>query len=355
MKNDKKGDKKSSATNFDKYSKTKLDSFMDIDTTGVKKSLKYKSLLQKRAERFTKGTKGVIAEINLTQQVEKLIGTSTDMEKQYLRLTGPPNPSLVRPIHVLKKSFIYVLEKYKKTLNYRYIQEQFRSIRQDMKVQHINDLFATHVYETNARIALLNCDLDQFNQCQTQLIDLHSINQVAPENKIEFKCYRLLYLALQNTKMDLLRYLKELNNTSDKSLVKYIAVIDYANKLRRIVEDENFYRYFSLIKSETRRLENDLDYIYDIATEKLKVTSPKDCEKEPPFFSRYLFKMFNQKFRVLYLLTMAKYVILHIIDIYIDIYIKFNIEQALLSTLNRFTHNSDSIAVMNLNLFLSMR
>lgn len=60
-----------------------------------------------------------------------IIGTCTDLEKQYLRLTTLPNPSQVRPEHILKKSLKMLKKKWKNNeADYNYISEQFRSIRQ---------------------------------------------------------------------------------------------------------------------------------------------------------------------------------------------------------------------------------
>ena len=73
------------------------------------------------------------------------VGQNQELEKEYLRLTGPPEPHMIRPEHVLKKSLVFVLNKYAETSNYRYICEQLKSIRQDLTV---NILFIIHSSES---------------------------------------------------------------------------------------------------------------------------------------------------------------------------------------------------------------
>jgi hypothetical protein len=78
-------------------------------------------------------TTNTTREINIEEMAKNniIIGTCTDLEKQYLRLTTLPNPSQVRPEHVLKKSLKMLKKKWKNNeADYNYISEQFRSIRQ---------------------------------------------------------------------------------------------------------------------------------------------------------------------------------------------------------------------------------
>lgn len=82
-------------------------------------------------------------------------GTSQSLEKEYLRLTGPPDPTTVRPEPVLKLALTRVKKLWKlKEKEYLYIWNQLKSIRQDMMVQHIKNNFTIDVYECHARIAL---------------------------------------------------------------------------------------------------------------------------------------------------------------------------------------------------------
>lgn len=77
------------------------------------------------------------------------------MEKNYFRLTSAPDPADVRPESVLKQALKLLKSKWEnKTADYLYLDSQFRSLRQDMTVQRIQNDFCVKVYETHARIAL---------------------------------------------------------------------------------------------------------------------------------------------------------------------------------------------------------
>ncbi|XP_055388447.1 leukocyte receptor cluster member 8 homolog [Condylostylus longicornis] len=174
---------------------------------------------------------------------ERVVGLSQLLEKSYLRLCGPPDPALVRPEAVLVKSLRHCLERWKKERDYRFIEEQFRSIRQDLTVQGIRNAFTTQVYETNARVALENSDLGQFNQCQTQLRELHkSMNLPLEEShREEFLCYRILYLSLMNMRHDLLKLSGELT-TEEKRLKG----VQFADAFRRASVEGNLHRVLKL-------------------------------------------------------------------------------------------------------------
>lgn len=125
-----------------------------------------------------------------------------------------------------------------------YLDEQFRSLRQDLTVQHICNDFTREVYEQNARLALKHRDLGQFNQCQAQLRHLYVCLGVPLQHpgrvstarlqsrqkvskpkggeekslggicvldvlQVEFLCYRVVYMALQGMRLDLLRLYSE--------------------------------------------------------------------------------------------------------------------------------------------------
>uniref|UniRef100_A0A0X3PX82 Leukocyte receptor cluster member 8 homolog n=1 Tax=Schistocephalus solidus TaxID=70667 RepID=A0A0X3PX82_SCHSO len=122
----------------------------------------------------------------------KVAGTSEELEKPYLRLTSAPDPSNVRPGEVLVRSLDHVLRRWKEKNDYHWVCEQLKSIRQDLIIQGIQTEFTAKVYEAHADIALDAGDFEEFHQCQSQLLRLHSEN-LGLARRLEFSAYRLLY------------------------------------------------------------------------------------------------------------------------------------------------------------------
>lgn len=148
-----------------------------------------------------------------------VIGYLSALEKRYLRLTSAPDPALVRPEKMLRKCLDFVCKKYKETkAGYLYINDQLKAIRQDLTVQHIKNDLAITVYETHGRIAILNDDLGEFNQCLSQLKHLYAENKGAGEwhETYEFTCYRIIYFTITGNYAEVNKINLELL-TSDKS------------------------------------------------------------------------------------------------------------------------------------------
>jgi SAC3 family protein LENG8/THP3 len=120
-----------------------------------------------------------------------VIGSCQKLEKNYFRLTSPPKPEEVRPQEVLERTFALLKKKWSAETNYVYICDQFKSMRQDLLVQHIKNKFTVSVYELHARIALEKKDLGEYNQCQTQLRALYALG--IEGDRVEFMAYRILY------------------------------------------------------------------------------------------------------------------------------------------------------------------
>jgi hypothetical protein len=205
---------------------------------------------EKRKGRFTSDTENTNVKLQkdcfdeLTNNVT-IFGTCQSLEKQYLRLTSIPDPSQVRPESVLKLSLKMLKDKWKnKQADYNYISEQFRSIRQDMTIQHIKNDFTVKVYETHARIALESLDLDQFNQCQTALISLYSSGLKG--SNVEFLAYRIIYTILQGIKYDMENLLRDVKSMGE-DLGKKMEVC-HALKVMKAINTNNYFEFFNLYK-----------------------------------------------------------------------------------------------------------
>ena len=103
----------------------------------------------------------------------------------------------------------------KKKVDYKYMESQFKSIRQDLIVQGIKSKLCVKVYEAHARVSLECGDLDHFNQCQTQLKELYDID--IKGNESEFLSYKILYLLLTNMKFEIGNCLQHLTEKQKKN------------------------------------------------------------------------------------------------------------------------------------------
>lgn len=173
---------------------------------------------QRDYQRHVEATKGNVPRLqpSATASTEgapferAIVGTCESLEKKYLRLTSAPDPCTVRPLHVLQKTLALLKRKWREDGDYGYICDQFKSMRQDLTVQHIKNDFTVAVYEIHARIALERGDLGEYNQCQTQLHTLHRLG-LAAACVNEFVAYRILYHLHTNNRADLNTLLRDLS------------------------------------------------------------------------------------------------------------------------------------------------
>ena len=69
-----------------------------------------------------------------------VVGSCQKVEKDYFRLTSAPLPNTVRPEYVLRQSLSLVKSKWdNSSVEYVYMCSQFKSMRQDLTVQHIQN------------------------------------------------------------------------------------------------------------------------------------------------------------------------------------------------------------------------
>ncbi|KAL4812651.1 SAC3/GANP/Nin1/mts3/eIF-3 p25 family-domain-containing protein [Aspergillus spinulosporus] len=168
-----------------------------------------------------------------------VVGKCQDLEKRYFRLTSAPNPDTVRPLPVLMKTLDLLKKKWKKDNNYTYICDQFKSLRQDLTVQHIRNEFTVSVYEIHARIALEKGDLGEYNQCQTQLRALYA--QQLGGHPTEFKAYRILYFIHTRNWTAMNDALADLTPADKRS-----AAVKHALDVRSALALGNYHRFFQL-------------------------------------------------------------------------------------------------------------
>ncbi|ANB14858.1 Thp3p [Sugiyamaella lignohabitans] len=158
------------------------------------------------APAMTAAATGAIPSIDLERPV---VGRATNLEKKYFRLTSAPDPDQVRPLNILKQTLELLKDKWRKEQNYPYICDQFKSLRQDLTIQHIENEFTVSVYEIHARIALEKGDLGEYNQCQSRLKELY--DKHIRGNANEFLAYRILYLLHTHNRAEIGHLLRELS------------------------------------------------------------------------------------------------------------------------------------------------
>lgn len=171
---------------------------------------------EKRLKRFEREHKfasspnsSAVTTSSPVSDLQPIVGRSCQLEKRYLRLTSAPDPDMVRPLHILKQTLDLLKDKWRQEQNYSYICDQFKSMRQDLTVQHIENEFTVLVYEIHARIALEKGDLGEYNQCQSRLKELYNLG--IPGKSKEFLAYRLLYLLHTQNKAEISHILVQLD------------------------------------------------------------------------------------------------------------------------------------------------
>ncbi|KAK2742269.1 hypothetical protein FQN55_007938 [Onygenales sp. PD_40] len=168
-----------------------------------------------------------------------VIGRCQTLEKNYFRLTSAPNPDTVRPLPVLQKMLDLLKKKWRQENNYSYVCDQFKSMRQDLTVQHIKNEFTVNVYEIHARIALEKGDLGEYNQCQTQLRALYA--QQLGGHPMEFKAYRILYFIHTRNRTAINDALADLTPAD-----KLDPAVKHALDVRSALALGNYHRFFQL-------------------------------------------------------------------------------------------------------------
>ena len=198
----------------------------------------------------------------------KIVGTCTELEKPYFRLTSKPDPSTIRPEHVLKKALAWLKDRWRRgEIKYEFFSDQLRSIRQDLTVQGIQNKFSVEIYQVHTRLALEAQDLDQYNSCMSRLFELYKTGlpgRIPVISKQEFKAYQIMYYTLQNLFLQLEKSLKALSQSEKKT-----QEIKQALVLKSAVVLGNYHQVFQLRPS----LSHCGPHLLDIFTPKLRALS----------------------------------------------------------------------------------
>ncbi|KER27907.1 hypothetical protein T265_13688, partial [Opisthorchis viverrini] len=180
-------------------------------------------------------------ELSAEFQACQIVGTMQELEKPYLRLTRAPEPHEVRPVSVLKLALEHVKQKWITKSDYHWTCEQFKSIRQDLTVQGIEDEFAVAVYETHADAALDAGDFEEFHQCQSQLLRLYN-EGLGSARVLEFTAYRLLYYMFTLDLLGMNTIMAGLRPTHKSN-----PCVRYALDVRSAWSLHNYRRFFRLV------------------------------------------------------------------------------------------------------------
>ncbi|KAG9312943.1 SAC3/GANP/Nin1/mts3/eIF-3 p25 family-domain-containing protein [Chiua virens] len=183
-----------------------------------------------------------------------IVGTSQELFKDYLRLTSEPRPEMIRPYHVLQRTFTELKIRWRQKFSYDWICNQFKSLRQDLTVQRIKNEFTVEVYEMHARCALesvsgtasdiqsgccivFQVDMVEYNQCQAMLKSLYELG--IPGKVEEFTAYRILMLLHGRNKSELNLYVGQLTPQQ-----KTHQAVRHALSVQRAVSMSNYHKLF---------------------------------------------------------------------------------------------------------------
>jgi len=163
-----------------------------------------------------------------------IVGTSTEILKDYLRLTTEPKPEQIRPYHILQQTLLELKKRWREKCSYNWICSQFKSLRQDLTIQRIKNEFTVQVYEQHARMALESGDLVEYNQCQAALKGLYELG--IPGRVEEFTAYRILMLLHGLNRSELNLYVGQLTPRQ-----KATSTVQHALSVSRAISMGNYH------------------------------------------------------------------------------------------------------------------
>ncbi|KAF8582726.1 hypothetical protein K439DRAFT_1391251 [Ramaria rubella] len=189
-----------------------------------------------------------------------IVGKSNNLFKDYLRLTTEPNPNDIRPLNVLTLTLKELKRIWREKNDYKFINNQFKSLRQDLTVQRIKNEFTVQVYEIHARMALeavrfnfasLGCpliavyskgDMVEYNQCQGMLRHLYDLG--LPGSFHEFLAYRILSMVHGRNKSEMNLLVGQLTKEQ-----KAAPAVRHALEVSKALTRNNYHAFFHLFAS----------------------------------------------------------------------------------------------------------
>ncbi|CAJ1439001.1 unnamed protein product [Effrenium voratum] len=162
-----------------------------------------------------------------------LEGRSQDLERPFMRFSEAPRPEEVRPLPVLREAFKKTREKWTKDQDWSYVGEMLRSIRQDLTIQMLRDIFVVEVHEYWAQLALEVGDFKQFDQAAVQLQAYYAdpTLEKGATKLNEVLAWRLLYLTVEGEGIATTEFLRRNAQRLDFS----VPVVKLAWRLRRAI------------------------------------------------------------------------------------------------------------------------
>ncbi|CAJ1406074.1 unnamed protein product [Effrenium voratum] len=150
-----------------------------------------------------------------------------------MRFSEAPRPEEVRPLPVLREAFKKTREKWTKDQDWSYVGEMLRSIRQDLTIQMLRDIFVVEVHEYWAQLALEVGDFKQFDQAAVQLQAYYAdpTLEKGATKLNEVLAWRLLYLTVEGEGIATTEFLRRNAQRLDFS----VPVVKLAWRLRRAI------------------------------------------------------------------------------------------------------------------------
>ena len=183
-----------------------------------------------------------------------VVGLSTALEKAYRRGEDTVDPSNVRPVEVLKKSFEHIKAKRLAGVGYSWVKAQLMGVRQDLVVLHEKSEFAWSVYYYSVEVGLEEGDVEDFGKCSAQLILL--------EQGMDKKCFkhtsevafvkslRILFHALKRSSSNIQQLHSELVSLTE--LEKRNRNVLFSLRALRVLNTDNYVEIGKIYRDKTR-------------------------------------------------------------------------------------------------------